>query len=86
MIETSVGLDVTVEYFALFRSCARKSLEKIHLDESAPAALYDALRARYRFPLAKELVHLVVNDEYSPWDKALQPGDRVVFIPPVSGG
>ena len=86
MNETATGMDVTVEYLALFRSCARKGEESIHVEDSAPTALYDALCARYRFPLNKNLVHLVVNDEYSPWDKPLRPGDRVVFIPPVSGG
>lgn len=86
MAETTVGLDVTVEYFALFRQCARKSEESVHLEGADAAALYDALRKRYRFPLAKDSIHLVVNDAYSPWEKPLQPGDRVVFIPPVSGG
>jgi molybdopterin converting factor small subunit len=27
-----------------------------------------------------------VNLEYTTWDHALQDGDEVAFIPPVSGG
>ena len=77
--------DITVEYFALFRACARKHSEKI-ASESGAEALYEGLRARYAFPLPKESVHLAVNDEYAPWDRPLRSGDRVVFIPPVSGG
>jgi molybdopterin converting factor small subunit len=41
---------------------------------------------KYRFPLDRSLVHLAVNDAYASWDMPLSPGDRVVFVPPVSGG
>lgn len=86
MPEIAVGIDIVVEYFALFRSCAKKGEESLTVADPEPAVLYESLRERYRFPLAKHLVHLVVNDEYSPWDKPMRAGDRVVFIPPVSGG
>ena len=81
---------ITVEYFALFRSLAKKSEESIdfgEVSESSPIpTLYDTLRARYGFPLERASVHVAVNDAYVPWDHVLQSGDRVVFIPPVSGG
>jgi len=85
-METDPGIDVVVEYYALFKSCARKGEETLRLEDPAPGTLYDALRSKYRFPLEKHLVHLAVNDSYSPWDRPLRQGDRVVFIPPVSGG
>jgi molybdopterin converting factor small subunit len=81
----SASFGVTVEYFALFRSLAKKSEESLLAGASIPE-LYDALRDRYKFPLERESVHVAVNDEYVPWDRKLQPQDRVVFIPPVSGG
>jgi molybdopterin converting factor small subunit len=84
--DTPAGIDVKVEYFALFRSCARKGEEGLRLLSPLPSDLYEELRVRYRFPLPKDRIHLVVNDEYSPWEKPLKQGDRVVFIPPVSGG
>lgn len=84
--EKTAGIDVKVEYFALFRACARKGEEDVRLRNPLPSDLYEELRERYRFPLPKNRIHLVVNDEYSPWDKPLKQGDRVVFIPPVSGG
>jgi molybdopterin converting factor small subunit len=86
----AAGPTLTVEYFALFRSLAKKSEEPLEFaDASALAsipALYDALRARYGFPLERDSVHVAVNDAYVSWDHALKSGDRVVFIPPVSGG
>jgi molybdopterin converting factor small subunit len=29
---------------------------------------------------------IAVNDEFSQWDIKLNNGDRLVFIPPVTGG
>lgn len=84
--EKMAEIDVKVEYFALFRSCARKGEEDVRVRSPSPSELYEHLRERYRFPLPMDRIHLVVNDEYSPWDKPLKQGDRVVFIPPVSGG
>ena len=41
---------------------------------------YSAVRS-YRARLA-----VAVNEEYATWDRELQRGDAVIFIPPVSGG
>ena len=84
------GPTLIVEYFALFRSLSKKSEERLEFSEGAGLptipALYDALRDRYRFPLQRDSVHVAVNDAYASWDHVLRSGDRVVFIPPVSGG
>ena len=80
------GPTITIEYFALFRSLAKKSEESLEFTEASIPALYDSLRVRYGFPLERASVHVAVNDAYVPWDHVLQSGDRLVFIPPVSGG
>jgi molybdopterin converting factor small subunit len=81
---------LTIEYFALFRSLAKKSEESLEFPDAEALAsipaLYDSLRARYGFPLERASVHVAVNDAYVAWDRRLEPGDRVVFIPPVAGG
>ncbi len=86
----AAGPTITVEYFALFRSLAKKSEESLDLTNSSEPisipAVYDTLRARYGFPLEQASVHVAVNDAYVPWEYVLQSGDRLVFIPPVSGG
>ena len=84
------GSTIIIEYFALFRSLAKRTEEILEFPSdtgilSIPA-LYDSLRARHGFPLEQSSVHVAVNDAYVPWDHVLRPGDRVVFIPPVSGG
>jgi molybdopterin-guanine dinucleotide biosynthesis protein A len=77
---------VTVEYFAIFRALAKRPAEEWPLRESSLPRIYDALRARHGFPLGRDSVHVAINDAYASWDAVLAPGDRLAFIPPVSGG
>ena len=87
MLEAAPGrFSVSLEYFALFRARAGKGGESVEIATARAADLYEEVRARYGFPLGRETVHLAINDEYAPWETPLRPGDRVVFIPPVSGG
>jgi len=32
------------------------------------------------------MLRVAVNEEFSDWQRPLEDGDRVVFIPPVAGG
>jgi molybdopterin-guanine dinucleotide biosynthesis protein A len=77
---------VTVEYFAVFRAQAKRTSEQVALDGSTLADLYERMRVRHGFALTRDSVHVAINDVYASWDAVLQPGDRLVFIPPVSGG
>jgi molybdopterin converting factor small subunit len=77
---------VTVEYFAVFRAQAKTSAEEYPLRGEALPELYDRLRARHGFALERASVHVAINDAYASWDAVLHPGDRLAFIPPVSGG
>ncbi len=83
---TKAPATITVEYFAVFRAQARRASEEIPHDGASPAAIYDTLRARYGFALERSSVHVAINDAYAAWEATLNPGDRLVFIPPVSGG
>jgi molybdopterin synthase sulfur carrier subunit len=82
----SSAATATVEYFAVFRAQARKSSEAVSLDGTSLAGLYEKLKSRHGFVLGRESVHVAINDAYASWDAVLQPGDRLAFIPPVSGG
>ncbi len=86
MNDVQTSIEIQLEYYALFRTCTKKSGEILKLESQDPVDLYDQLHLQYRFPISRDRIHLVVNDEYSPWEKPLQQGDTVVFIPPVSGG
>jgi molybdopterin-guanine dinucleotide biosynthesis protein A len=77
---------VTVEYFAVFRAQAKRASEEIALDGASLPEVYARMRARHGFVLERDSIHVAINDVYASWDAVLQPGDRLVFIPPVSGG
>lgn len=77
---------ITVEYFAVFRAQAKRDAEDIPLDGASLPEVYDRMRNRHGFALERDSVHVAINDVYASWDAVLQPGDRLVFIPPVSGG
>jgi molybdopterin-guanine dinucleotide biosynthesis protein A len=77
---------VTVEYFALFRERAKRASEEVSLDGSSLADLYERLRERHGFALERASVLVAINDAYASWDAVPQSGDRLAFIPPVSGG
>ncbi len=79
-------ISITVEYFAQLRACAKKKEETHNLEQGDLSALYARLKSQYHFPLERHSVHVAVNDEFASWDTVLRSGDRVVFIPPVSGG
>ena len=79
-------LDVT--FFALYRE--RAGLRQLALELPEGGTVADLPGAiRHRFPnLAPHNVKIVVavNAEYADPDLALEEGDEVCLIPPVSGG
>ena len=78
--------NLTVQYFAILREQRGLTSEKIATAAASPTALYEELRAKYRFTLPADRVRAAVNDEFVAADAPLRDGDRVVFIPPVAGG
>lgn len=77
---------ITVRYFALLREQAGCSVEPVETAAATASALYAELAARHGFSLRVDQVRVAINAEYRDSGSALQPGDEVVFIPPVSGG
>ncbi len=78
---------VTVVYYALLRDRAGRDRESLSVTAGATVrTLYQALSARYDFELPEDRLQVAVNEEFVAWERELQPGDEVVFIPPVAGG
>lgn len=79
---------LTVRLFAMLREQAGAESIEIELPEGATAA--DALEALRTAPgldrLERLPVRLAVNREYADADRALEPGDELAAVPPVSGG
>ena len=79
-------MQLKLHYYALMREQAGRSEETLETSAGTPADLYGELVDRYGFTLVREQLKVAVNSEFSDWSRRLQPGDAVVFIPPVAGG
>jgi len=79
-------MQLTIQYFALLREQAGRSIETLETLAGTPADLYAELNARYGFTLAQERLKVAVNNDFADWSRRLEAGDSVVFIPPVAGG
>jgi molybdopterin-guanine dinucleotide biosynthesis protein A len=78
--------EIRVQYYALLREQAGRSAEILQTSARTPRDLYVELRGKYPFTLPPEMLRVAVNTEFGDWSQVLQPGDAVVFIPPVAGG
>jgi molybdenum cofactor guanylyltransferase len=79
-------MQLKLHYYALMREQAGRSEETLETSAGTPADLYGELAGRYGFTLVREQLKVAVNSEFSDWSRRLEPGDAVVFIPPVAGG
>ena len=81
-------MELSVRFFALYRE--RAGCRETTISISRDSTVADLLvAARERFPhLAPPDVRIVVavNEEYAEPELALNPGDDICLIPPVSGG
>ena len=83
---TQMEKTLTLQYFAQLRDFTNCDTEEVTTKAATASGLYDELRARYAFTHKQKQLMLAINDEFSPWEQPLKPGDTVVFIPPVAGG
>jgi molybdopterin synthase sulfur carrier subunit len=78
---------VEVLYFAMLAEAAQKNHESLVLAPlQTPRKLYSELAKRYSFDLSFDQIRVAVNDQFVRSESPLESGDRVAFIPPVSGG
>jgi len=78
--------NISIEYFALLRDQRGVASENLQTACLTPKELYGELAERHRFTLETSSLKVAVNDDFAAWDRPLEDGDRVVFIPPVAGG
>jgi MoaE-MoaD fusion protein len=82
-------MTVTVRLFAILRE--RAGVESIEVELENGATVAEALaeissRSNLGDLLARMPVTMAVNRDYADPDTALQPGDELALVPPVSGG
>lgn len=79
-------MNVTIRYFALFREQAGREEEILTIEPCRVGELYEQLRTSRGLSLDSDRVRFARNDQYCGHECMLTDGDRVVFIPPLSGG
>jgi molybdopterin converting factor subunit 1 len=79
-------MQVQIQYFAVLREQAGVTEERVETRSATPADLYEEVRQAHGFTLPRSMLRVAINDAFCEWSERLQPGDHVVFIPPVAGG
>ena len=77
---------IHLSYFAFLRESRGISEEFLDTKASTASDLYLELQDRYGFCLSNDSLKVSINDTFSSWQTELKTGDRIAFIPPVSGG
>lgn len=75
-----------IEYFGLLADRRGLATETLIHSATTPAELYQEISTDHPLGLAMEDIRAAVNDEFAPWDRRLEDGDRIAFLPPMSGG
>ena len=83
---TAATRTLTIQYFAVLREQAGRSVESVDSPARTPRELYAELQARHGFTLPASMLRVAVNGDFGEWEQPLAAGDAVVFIPPVAGG
>ena len=81
-------MELNVRLFALYRERAGQNIIKVAVEDGATVAdLTDEVRRQVPNLAPPEVkIVVAVNADYADLDVALQPGDDICLIPPVSGG
>lgn len=77
---------IHLSYYALLREERGVGDESINTSAVTALELYEELQVRHNFSISEDSIKVSVNDIFSSWQTELKNDDRVVFIPPVSGG
>ena len=78
--------EVKISYFAILRDQRGVSVEVLSFNGTTPQELYSYLQEKFGLTFKPENLRVAVNDSFAPWQTELKSGDKVAFIPPVSGG
>jgi sulfur-carrier protein len=79
-------MTIQIQYFAMLAEKRGLTEESVTVESPDLALLYDGLAEHHSFALARAAIRPAVNDVVCAWNRPLRDGDRVVFVPPVSGG
>jgi molybdopterin converting factor small subunit len=80
------GREVRLGWFGFLAEQRGRCEEMLVTPAGTVGVLFTELTARDGTPCFTSGVRFAVNDEFAPPDHPLKAGDKVVFMPPFSGG
>jgi molybdopterin converting factor subunit 1 len=79
-------IQISIHYFAGLRDATKKDVEIITIRKGATAkSVYQHLITKYDLPDTNQY-KVAVNDSFASYDTKIMDQDKLVFIPPVTGG
>ena len=79
-------IQISIHYFAGLRDATKKDTETITIKKGATAkSVYQHLITKYSLPDINHL-KVAINDSFVSHDTKIMDQDKLVFIPPVTGG
>jgi len=79
-------MEIDVRYFAAAREASGHAAERIEIPDGADLDRLAAALTRRHPALEGLALRYAVDERFVPSGHALEPGDVVALIPPVSGG
>ena len=80
------SIQIQVVYFAKLRELTGLDQETFSISKGAnPSDVLESINEKHPIDTGSNF-KIAVNDAFSDWDIKLNDGDRLVFIPPVTGG
>ncbi len=79
-------MNYRILYFASLRDAAGCDAENVASDTRDARRLYGECKQRHGFALGADRLRVALNGEFASWDRPLENGDEIAFLPPVSGG
>lgn len=80
------GREITLEHFAILCDLAGEPTEKVHTRAMDLLGLWRETSERLSIPYPVGSFRPVRNDAFAEWSDPFAAGDRISFLPPVSGG
>ncbi len=79
-------IQISIHYFAGLRDATKKDTETITIKKGTTAeSVYQHLITKYSLPDINRL-KVAINDSFVSHDTIIMDQDKLVFIPPVTGG
>ena len=79
-------MKIHLQYFASLREQIGKSQETIETNSTEAGELLKELYLRYPIKIDSEFLKVAINGQYQSMSYQIKANDKIVFIPPVSGG